>query len=403
MNDDALFAHRSTACVLVRLANVDREQWETLAPCFVTQAGTRGALLKRRMRTGGTTSMHIFPRLRTAYGAVTLAGLQALRDNPLVEDVGLSGSVELVRPELANSAVFRQTLPAKGPAPGLKLLGIPSLWQLGFTGAGVRIAHIDNGIDDDHPTIKAAVKQAVVIDGGGKARTMPSARSDAQHGTHTAAIIAGREHRGTMVGAVPDAMLYSAAVADDGDSVVRLVGGVEWALKQKVRILNLSLGEHGYVDSFKYIISDMRKEKCLPVCAAGNYYEGSTMSPANYEDAVSIGALGKDGKVAPFSSSERMRRVKDPIVPDLVAPGVDIISAAPGGGFALASGTSMAAPHVAGLAALLLQACPRATVDQLEMAIFDACSTTHWLKPARAGRGVPDALASLQRLSAIAT
>lgn len=403
MDDDRVLEYRETACVLVRLADADKAEWNTLADCFVTGAGTRGALLKRRTGAVGATSMHLFPRLRTAYGAVNREGLRALQDNALVEDIGPSGSVALVQPELAHSTQFREVRPAKGPVPGLVNLGIPALWNLGYSGAGVRVAHVDNGVDRDHPALRDAVDQAVLIDGVGRARSLPSGFSDALHGTHTAATIGARAHNGIMVGAAPGVILYCAAVTDSGDSVVRLLGGIEWALKQRARVLNLSLGQRGYINSFRHVITDIRKTGCLPVCAAGNYYEGSTISPANYEHALSIGALGTDLRVAPFSSSERMRRLSDAIVPDLIAPGVDVTSAVPGGRYAQASGTSMAAPHIAGLAALLLEACPRATVDELEGAILDACNRTRWLPEHRAGRGVPNAEVALHRLLAQTT
>ena len=401
MINDSIFVHRETACVVVRLADVDRAEWNTLATNFVTSAGTRGALLKRRTRAAGATSMHLFPRLRTAYGAVTLEGLRALQENSLVEDIGLSGSVALVQPELADDVQFTPVAPAKGPAAGLVYLDIPSLWEHGYSGAGVKIGLVDSTVDPDHPALRQAIAKTVLIDDVGRAKPYSRTSPPTAHGTHTAGIIGAREHNGAKAGAAPGAALYCAAVNDRGDSVTRLLGAITWALQQRPKVLNLSLGQSGYNDSFRHIIADIRRGGCLPVCATGNLYEGFTMSPANYEDALSVGALGADLRVAPFSGSERMSRANDPNVPDMIAPGVDVTSAVPGGRFAQASGTSQAAPHIAGLAALLLEACPRATVDQLEQALFDACSLTRFLKQHRAGRGVPNALAALHRLSAV--
>ena len=93
-----------------------------------------------------------------------------------------------------------------------------------------------------------------------------------------------------------------------------------------------------------------------------------------------------------------MVRDVDSIVPDIVAPGVDIWSAAPGGGFQRMQGTSMATPHVAGLAALLFEACPNATVAQVEASIFASARRSGFMPETRAGRGMPNAVRALEAL-----
>src|SRR5207249_2598062 len=80
----------------------------------------------------------------------------------------------------------------------------------------------------------------------------------------------------------------------------------------------------------------------------------------------------------------------DPIVPDLVAPGVDVVSAVPNGRYKMMSGTSMATPHIAGLAALLFEAKPGATVDEVERAILRSCALTPAMTTERAGLGLPN-------------
>jgi subtilisin len=102
--------------------------------------------------------------------------------------------------------------------------------------------------------------------------------------------------------------------------------------------------------------------------------------------------------VADFSCSHRFDRVVDPIVPDLVAPGVNVISARPGGGFQSMDGTSMATPHIAGLAALLMQAKPNKSAAEVEAAIFHSCTLRPGMLPERANRGIPDAVVALDLL-----
>ena len=104
--------------------------------------------------------------------------------------------------------------------------------------------------------------------------------------------------------------------------------------------------------------------------------------------------------MAAFSGSVRFNRDRDPVQPDVVAPGVEITSAKPGGGYQEMDGTSMATPHVAGVAALLWQAHPSATVDQIELAIRQTAVPLEGEDPLRYGDGLIDPLAALAALAA---
>lgn len=120
--------------------------------------------------------------------------------------------------------------------------------------------------------------------------------------------------------------------------------------------------------------------------------------PGNYAEALSVGAMQEDGLVADFSGSQRFLRKADPLVPDVVGPGVDVISCVPGGGYMQMSGSSMATPHIAGLAALLMQAKPGKTIAEIEAAIFMSCSLKPGMLPFRANRGLPDGVKALSLL-----
>jgi subtilisin family serine protease len=171
-----------------------------------------------------------------------------------------------------------------------------------------------------------------------------------------------------------------------------------------VRVLNLSLGFPGYFDQYIPLLNKLLAKGILPLFAIGNEGPGTSRSPANYPQALSVGAADQNGWVDPDSSSETFPRKDNPLVPDLVMPGVDILSANAGGAnFRLDSGTSMATPHLSGLAALLIEACPEATVDQLQTAICQSCSLAQSMPKERANLGMPDgptALAALQKLAA---
>jgi subtilisin family serine protease len=187
-------------------------------------------------------------------------------------------------------------------------------------------------------------------------------------------------------------------VIEGGDVVARVMAGMDWIVGSGARILNMSLGIRGMLDDFLALTVLLREKGVLPVFAVGNEGPGTSRSPGNYAEALSVGAHDRRRAVADFSSSQRFPRGVDPIVPDLVAPGVDIPSARPGGGYQLMSGTSMATPHVAGLAALLFQAKPTATIDEVEQAILGSCTLHGHMDRARAGRGRPDAVRALALL-----
>jgi subtilisin family serine protease len=112
--------------------------------------------------------------------------------------------------------------------------------------------------------------------------------------------------------------------------------------------------------------------------------------------------VGEDGRVAPFSSGQRFRRAEAPLVPALVAPGVDVLSCIPGGGYARKSGTSMATLHVAGLAALLFEARPSAEAAEVEAALFATCGLPEGRDSERANRGIPNGPAALAALTGAA-
>jgi subtilisin len=412
MSLDELLTHRRSAGVLVRLAQTAKPaDMASLAQLFDTEAGSRGAMLAagatrgRRRAVEPPQPMLHFPRLGVAYGAVTRDGLEAMRKHKAVSRVSEANGLRMIRPvpytNLAASA--SPAKPDKGPTWGIRALKVDALWAEGLSGAGVLVGHLDTGIDGEHPMLEGVIEQAVVFDWAGVKRKASKPPTDSgDHGTHTAGTIAGRTVKTVQAGVAPGARLLSAEVIEGGDTIARVLGGMEWVLTNGARVLSMSLGWPNYTDSFLDIVDALRSAECLPVIAAGNDSEGSTRSPGNYIQALSVGAVGANGRVAPFSSSELMNRDQDRVVPDIVAPGVDIWSAAPGGGFQMKQGTSMATPHIAGLAALLLEAQPGASVAHVEQAIFASASRTAHMPEPRAGRGLPDAVEALKHLKALA-
>jgi len=407
MSIDDLLLHRRSAGVLVRLASRTADDLKTLGSLFDGEAGSRGAMLAAGAAKGRRLKkeerppppMLVFPKLGVAYGSVTRDGLNAMRNCKAVRSVSEANSLRMIRP-VPYLALTGPSSPETGPTWGIKALRVDALWAKGLTGRGVLVGHLDTGIDGAHPMLTDAIKRAAVFDQAGIERKAQKPPTDsAEHGTHTAGTIAGRPFRGVQAGVAPGAMLLSAEVIEGGDSIARVLGGMEWVLNHGGRILNLSLGWPNYTDSFLNIVDALRENQCLPVIATGNDGEGATRSPGNYAQSLSVGAVGPNGRVPMFSGSEVMNRPNEPTVPDIVAPGVDIWSAAPGDGFKMSQGTSQAAPHVSGLAALLMEAHPNAPIELVEAAIIASAVRSAQAPETRAGRGMPDAVAALAALS----
>ena len=234
----------------------------------------------------------------------------------------------------------------------------------GARGQGVVVAVIDTGIDYTHPALGGKFgKGARVIGGYDFANHDDDPMDDAGHGTHVAGII-GANGDG-MTGVAPDVtfLAYKVLGADGSGSESDVVAGIERASdpdhngnpSDHADVVNMSLGSD-FAPPNDPVTQAVERATALGVVfavAAGNaggfYRIGA---PANAPSAITVGASDLNDKIAFFSSAGPSGD-NLAIKPEVVAPGVDILSLAPNGGTATHSGTSMAAPHVAGVAALL--------------------------------------------------
>jgi subtilisin family serine protease len=263
----------------------------------------------------------------------------------------------------------------------VKQIGAPEAWAAGVKGKGVRVAVLDTGIDPDHPDVvgRVAAMENFTAD--------PGPRDGHGHGTHVAATIAGSGEKYT--GVAPEAELVVGKVLNDygGGQESEVIAGMEWAVAQRARIVNMSLGGccPGPGNPLDQAVAKLSEQGTLFVVAAGN--DGTSRSigsPGTAPEALTVGAVDDQDRAADFSS--RGPTAFDyTLKPDLTAPGVGIVSAraqgtsmgAPvGERHTAASGTSMATPHVAGAAALLAQRHPDWSNARLKAALTSTSRDT---------------------------
>ena len=273
---------------------------------------------------------------------------------------------------------------------------IKQLWERGYTGKGVTVAHLDTGIAGNHPTLRDKVFAFRLYEEDGSLASTRDPIDTGYHGTHLAGIICGDKIDGHTIGVAPDARLLSAAVINRGDNLVRILGGMDWVLTSKARILLLPFGTSSPNPVLYPMLDTLRRAGVLVICAIGNRGARRSMAPGNYANVLAVGAVDEQNQVASFSGS----LIQDGLClsPFLLAPGVDVLSADKLMGLKSYSGTSQAAAFVAGVAALLLQARPEATVDQLEFALAQSCSSTNKVSLQHSRFGIVNPKLALDKL-----
>jgi subtilisin len=314
-----------------------------------------------------------FSNLGIYYGYMDKEGVKSVQDIKEV-NIHLPQIPSLIRPVYRGLAMS-----ADDRTWGLEKLAIEELWKQGLTGKGVKVAHADTGVDAKHEALRGKIKgwidtnlQSGEIIPDGRSPE-DAAYDDEEHGTHTAGTICGGLSNGMAIGVAPGCNLYSAKVIEGGNVVARILTAFEWFIENGCRVLGMSLGFRGYDPFWEEVVNRLRQNGIVPCIAAGNEGRGTIRSPGGSIGAITIGAIDSNEHVADFSSSIIFNREEQHNEPEVVAPGVNVISAKPGGGVQAMGGTSMATPHVAGTAAILVQSNPNATVAQIEQALQSTC------------------------------
>ncbi|TBA50490.1 S8 family peptidase [Rhizobium ruizarguesonis] len=318
---------------------------------------------------------------------------------------------------------------------------LKKFWDAGVKGAGVRVGVADSGMD---ASLKAF--QQLVLEGRLKSFASFNANGSKEmqrdasgvvisdqkakptfshyHGTFCTSIIAG-ENDGKLRGVAPGVDLHIARVLQTGNvgTVASIDTGLRWLCDQKVDFVNLSLGWPGLHEEWAESVDALLATGAVVVAAIGNEWgvpgEYPSRSPGNYPPASSkpglirVGAFDRNGNIWDYSGGgtvdwsnvtipspngaeqpSRFAQTSTFVVPDLIAPGAEIIQPIPGGDYLSDSGTSMAAPHITGLLALILSALRRkdTTARPLKAAqiLLDCLAVNQKLPLDRAGKGKPD-------------
>src|SRR5438552_13476359 len=170
----------------------------------------------------GASSPAVFhyPRLGVSLGYADRDGVAALEAHPEVEAIYAGHTVGIVRPVRVAAATLRQKLTW-----GLRALRVDKLWAQGLTGKGVRVGHLDTGVDAGHPALKGRVAAFAEWDMLGNRMPDTAPHDTDQHGTHTAGTIAGKAVGGRSIGVAPECELYSGLVIEGGAALARVLGG----------------------------------------------------------------------------------------------------------------------------------------------------------------------------------
>lgn len=298
------------------------------------------------------------------FDAITAVSV-TLPDETTVQSASTDSSIEYIE----ENSVVRAA--AQTTTWGYRSIKANTASSLGYTGKGVKIAVIDSGINSKHPDLKVA--------GGVSKIANSSAFTDGLgHGTHVAGVIGAQNNSIGTVGVAPDAQLYSVKVLSTKGlgTLEGVVAGIQWAIDQKVDIINMSLTTVANNQTLRDITKKAYDAGILIVAASGNEREsglyGDVLYPARFPSVVAVGSVSQLNKLSYFSNYGPSQ--------ELMAPGENILSTYVNGttttqnDYAILEGTSVASPFAAGTFAQYMEAYPHLSNKQLRETIKRAAT-----------------------------
>ncbi|KAA0548990.1 peptidase S8 [Bacillus sp. BGMRC 2118] len=226
---------------------------------------------------------------------------------------------------------------------GIKNTYTNAAWDVTRGSSSQEIAILDSGVDYTHPDLDGKVIRGYdFIDNDNTPMDLNG------HGTHVAGIAAAETNNGTgIAGTAPNTKILAVRVLDanGSGSLAAIANGIRYAADNGAEVINMSLGCDCSTATLQDAVNYAWNKGAVLVAAAGNDGVSTTFEPASYSNVIAVGAVDSSNRKASFSNYGTWV--------DVVAPGVDIASTYPGNRYVYLSGTSMASPYVAGLAALL--------------------------------------------------
>jgi len=234
---------------------------------------------------------------------------------------------------------------------GLMKVQAPQAWDITIGSPNVSVAILDTGVDLSHPDLQGKIVSSVNFSSSATASDMYG------HGTHVAGIAAAATNNGVGIAGLGynTTVMNVKVLGDDGTgSYAAVANGITWAADHGARVINMSLGGTTPSTTLESAVNYAWGKGVVVVAAAGNSSSTTQSYPAAYSNAIAVAATNADDTLASFSNRGDWV--------DISAPGVSIYSTVPTGscplcastGYGYASGTSMASPFVAGLAALVI-------------------------------------------------
>lgn len=291
---------------------------------------------------------------------------------------------------------------------GQRLMGIDPT-NARFSGEGIRIGLIDSGCDTSHPLLRHITRGRDFTVGGTESGWMQDPLS---HGTHSAGIINAQRSAQGITGCAPDAEVHVFKVAPGG-RISDLLAALDECLERELDLISIGVVSEGFSELVSQKLLQARSAGIACIAAAGNT-GGPLAFPATLRGVMAVAAIGRIREF-PADSSHALSVIPQLISSDGIfpasfsgagpqvavsAPGVAIVSTAPGGGYAASDGTSASAAHMTGLAALLLAHHPlfreepfRMRSEQRVRALFElirASAVPYVSDPQRGGAGVPN-------------
>ena len=233
---------------------------------------------------------------------------------------------------------------------GIMNLNCEKLWNEGYTGEGIKIAVLDTGCDINHICLKDRIIDYKNFTIEGDKNDVTDKRG---HGTHVAGIIAGNRIKQGVTGVAPDCeLIICKVISSHGGFDEDIIEALEYAIEQKVDIINMSIGGAGIHKTMHDLIKKATELGISVVCAGGNYGDGRAdtnelIYPGAFEEVIEVGAVDSNNMICKFSNSNDMI--------DVCSYGKGITSTFPNNRYAKLDGTSQATPHVSGVLALLKQ------------------------------------------------